>query len=133
MRRKYLEDIGVTERPDNTWGQKGPDEREARWEQMREIYGFDDRETWALNDAFYMWLYERLMMYKEIGGEVVDLTFHKFKYQGQEYSQLELINKLLEMLKVYFKSGEYKFGDEDYTLMTEIGEIWAIILPAMWW
>ena len=69
------------------------------------------------------------MMYKEIGGEVVDLNFHKFMYNEKEYTQLQLIDMMLDRLKVYFVD-EYD-GQPDY--VDEIAKIWAIVLPAMWW
>lgn len=49
--RKYLDDICVTERPD-TWSRN--DERQNRWKEERAIYGFDERETWALDYSFYL-------------------------------------------------------------------------------
>lgn len=49
--RKYLDDIGVTQRPD-TWNED--DVRQEQWVKEREEYGFDERETWALNFSFYL-------------------------------------------------------------------------------
>lgn len=145
VKHKYLDDIGV----DYSWvWDKENSDRDERFEEQQKIYSFDDRETWALDNVFYMWLYERLKMFVEIGGQIVDLNFHKFNYKEKKYTQLELINMMLERLEYYFnddaldsKVDEYKKQGMDaleaynkaYEPIKEIGEIWAIVLPAMWW
>lgn len=131
MSRKYLDDIGE----DYSWVWKPEgSERDELFEKEREIYGFDSRETWSLDYVFYMWLYERLKMFVEIGGQVVDLNYHKFDFKGKEYTQLELINMMIERLEYYFKKGDlFVSSEEEYEPIKEIGEIWALVLPAMWW
>ena len=131
MGRKYLDDIGE----DYSWVWKPEgSERDELFEKEREIYGFDSRETWNLDCVFYMWLYERLKMYKEYAGEIVNLDFHKFVYKEKEYTQLELINMMIERLESYFKKEDlFVSSEEEYESIKEIGEIWALVLPAMWW
>ena len=137
MGRKYLDDIG--EDYSWVWEPEGS-ERDELFEKEREIYGFDSRETWSLDHVFYMWLYERLKMYKEYAGEIVNLDFHKFVYKEKEYTQRELINMMIQRLEYYFKffgkedsSKSYEEYEEEYESVKEIGEIWALVLPAMWW
>ena len=131
MGRKYLDDIGE----DYSWVWKPEgSERDETFEREREIYGFDSRETWSLDYVFYMWLYERLKMYIEYAGEIVNLNFHKFVYKEKEYTQLELINMMIERLESYFKKEDlFVSSEEEYEPIKEIGEIWALVLPAMWW
>ena len=131
MGRKYLDDIGE----DYSWVWKPEgSERDELFEKEREIYGFDSRETWSLDYVFYMWLYERLKMYIEYAGEIVNLNFHKFVYKEKEYTQLELINMMIERLEAYFKKEDlFVSSEEEYEPIKEIGEIWALVLPAMWW
>jgi len=131
MGRKYLDDIGE----DYSWVWKPEgSERDELFEKEREIYGFDSRETWSLDYVFYMWLYERLKMYIEYAGEIVNLNFHKFIYKEKEYTQLELINMMIERLEFYFEKGDsFDLSEEEYEFIKEIGEIWALVLPAMWW
>lgn len=145
MGRKYLDDIGE----DYSWVWKPEgSERDKTFEKEREIYGFDNRETWNLDTVFYMWLYERLKMFVEIGGQVVDLNFHKFDFKGKEYTQLELINMMIERLEYFFNEdardskineyrkqgmGIFEADNKAYEPIKEIGEIWALVLPAMWW
>lgn len=132
MSRKYLEELH-SETVTNYCRllENKEDDREAIWEKERQVYGFDNRETWSLGFTFYLWLYERLMMYKEIGGQTVDLTYHRFEYKNKEYTQLELIDEMLTRLRFCF-SEEYDEWN-DYEYVHEIEAIWAVILPAMWW
>lgn len=131
MGRKYLDDIG--EDYSWVWEPEGS-ERDELFEKEHEIYGFDSRETWSLDYVFYMWLYERLKMYIEYAGEIVNLNFHKFVYKEKEYTQLELINMMIERLESYFKKEDlFVSSEEEYEPIKEIGEIWALVLPAMWW
>lgn len=128
MKRKYLDDLGVK----NRWDQIN-DEREKRWKKQRKTYGFDDRETWNLDSAFYEWLYERLMMYKEIGGKIVNLDSGQFEYGGKIYSQAELIDEMLKRLEFNFSDKYNDWEEDQYKYVHEIEKMWAVVLPAMWW
>lgn len=129
MRRKYLDEIGCVDRWD-MWKYRKNAKDLA---EQRAIYGFDERETFSLQETFYQWLYERLIVYRDVGGEVVDLTFHKFEWKGEERSQLELIELLISELKWALSNEANIYKDEDCARIQEIGELWAVILPAMWW
>ena len=72
-------------------------------------------------------------MYRDVGGKVVDLTFHKFEWKGKEYTQIEMIEKLIEELRWALTEEDAWKDMEGYERLMEIGKMWAIILPAMWW
>lgn len=126
--RKYLDDIGVMQRPD-TWNKD--DGRQEQWAKEQEEYGFDERETWALNFSFYLWLYERLKRFVDVC--CIDLDYHKFQYNGAEYTQRQMIDMMIERLEFSFKPEYNDFDEKQYTYVSEIEKIWAIVLPAMWW
>ena len=126
MQRKYLDDLGITNRLD-TWNPD--DSRQSQWEEQRKIYGFDERETWSLETAFYFWLYERLKMYLEYS--IVDLNFHKFEYKGKTYTQKQMIDMMIERLEEYLTDETDEKSFEKYP--NEICEIWALVLSAMCW
>ena len=110
------------------------DPRSKDWYQERRKYGFDSRETWSLNTVFYIWLYEHLMMYKEKASEIVDLTWHKFEYKGETLTQIECIDRMIEGCKVYIQNPyDFEVDKEKLEKVTEVAEIWAMVLPAMWW
>lgn len=109
------------------------DERASEWEHEREIYGFDSTETWDLAETFYAWLYEHLRMYQDKAGKIVNLHYHKFEWRGKEYYQDEIIDMILERLRFRFSDEYDGFEAEQNLYIDEIGELWAIVLPAMWW
>ena len=138
MGRKFLEDIGIKEEKI-----KHSKKRKKRLAKQRKKYGFDEVDTWSLENTFYYWLYERLKMYMKVADPVVDLNFHKFEYKSKTYTQRELILKLIDLLKenILARGNWYKIDNEEipaffdrYNERTkEICEIWGIILPTMWW
>ena len=71
-------------------------------------------------------------MYRDIGGKIVDLEYHKFNIDGLEYSQRELINKILSICEnLLMKSDDW---EEDYTNQyNELLKLFSAIIPAMWW
>jgi len=129
MNRKYLDDIGYTDRHD-MWN---PDDaRQEEWAREREEYGFDERETWSLDHAFACWLYERLKMYKEIN--TVDLNYHEFKVNDKILTQGEIIDRILSLLREYFNTADnVSRYDESCDNIAEAARLWAIIINACWW
>ena len=108
------------------------DKRYGKWMKERKKYGFDSRETWSLDSAFYTWLYERLMMYKKEASKVVNLSFHKFDIDGREYTQIEAIDEMLRLLEKILKS-DGLYDKKQAEMEHRIALIWAEVLPAMWW
>ena len=131
MNRKYLDDIKVnypeTYCDDN-------DTRQERWAQEREEYGFDERDTWSLENTFYCWLYEHLKMYVERASEIIDLDFHKFEYEGEELTQMQCIDRMIYGCEIYFQQDDdWNISEENQNAIDDVAKIWSIVLPAMWW
>lgn len=127
MSRKYLEDIIPKEKifgyHDET------DERHERWLKQEEEYGFNDIETWDLDCTLAQILYERLMMYKEIGGLVVDLSYHTIDIFGTTLKLSECIDLMIEKCKMAIKESDpskySKHMDTTWTIMKEVhGLLW---------
>lgn len=127
-KRKYLDDIGYNDRPD-TWNKD--DKRQKIWRKQRKKYGFDNREVWNMDLAFYLWLYERLMRYKEI--TPVDLKFHKFDFEGKTYTQGELIDEMVKRLRFYLSDKYNQYNDEHFEYVNKVQYMWAEILHSMWY
>ena len=132
-RHKYFEDIENKsfEHP-SKWGNLINDTRQKTWYNERRKYGFDSRETWNLNSVFYIWLYEHLMMYKEKASKIVDLEFYKFEYKGETLTQIECIDRMIEGCKLYIQDSE-PYDKEIQEKIKSVVEIWAMVLPYMWW
>ena len=132
-RHKYFEDIENKsfEHP-SKWGNLINDTRQKTWYNERRKYGFDSRETWNLNSVFYIWLYEHLMMYKEKASKIVDLEYYKFEYKGETLTQIECIDRMIEGCKLYIQNDE-PYDKEIQEKIKSVVEIWAMVLPYMWW
>ena len=133
QRNKYLDDLGFKPTEYGT-NYLLNDDRQDRWAKEREMYGFDERETWNLCSLFVEWLYSHCMMYKEIN--CVDLSYHKIEYNGVEYTQEEALDLIVKYSK------DYLFMDKRFIINGEenISEnmalaihLWAELFPLMWW
>lgn len=124
---KYIRDI--TDIENTPYGWNADDHRSIEWKMARKIYGFDERETWSLDSTFMYWLYERLMMFKEVN--CINLDFHKFNINGKEMTQRECIDKMIENCKAYIKSSG--IDEVAYNLKNETLKIWKECIHSMWW
>lgn len=130
MARKYLNDIGVG---DNPMILDSEDPRWKEWNEEIAEFGFPSYETWALDLFFYAWLYERLKMYLEVN--CVDLTYHKFDFDGNTYTQAELIDQMIygcELALLQDRTCKRLTEEEDKAI-ENVPWIWATVMPTMWW
>jgi len=130
MLGKYLKDLGILE--DNTpQGWNKDDSRQERWIKEREIYGFDEKETWSMDFTFKLWLYERLSMYNEVNG--IDTSFHKYEFKGDTITFQECIDRMLDGLKIELTTDEYRRTEEQKEKVEDVVNIFALCLPSLWW
>ena len=141
-KHKYLSEIGVpiTDIPLYFNADKN-DPRESRWEEQRKTYGFDDRETWALCDLFFMWFYERLMMFNTFNNiDTNNESEFVFINDTEKISLQQGIDELIELCK-YFILFEYNAYNEDFYKKQEEWHkhyerfilVFQKILPKLWW
>ncbi len=128
-RHLYLEELGIQFEKIGVNFCDNTDDRYEQWMEYRKLYGFDPRETWNLNDYFIGWLYEHLMAYKDLA-KVIDLNFHKFEFEGETYTQAQMIDMCIEQCKKCLTNEIIDCSDDD---LTRAAQIFAVILPAMWW
>lgn len=132
---KYLEDLGIPLKDVGANFSDINDKRKKEWVRERKIYGFDERETWALDRYFIEWLYSHLKMYLERADDVIDLEFYKFKFEDREYTQKEAILFIIDAYENFLLiKSEY---NEEYTdVLKDVQraiKLFADIFPAMWW
>ena len=96
-------------------------------------HNFRVEETFDLDFTFATWLYEHLVGYVEAASNTIDLEYHSsFIYEGVEYNQLEMINKCILTLELYFDAcADMTWEEKEY--LVEVAQIWALLVPAMWW
>lgn len=110
--------------------------RDIKYWFQRQTRGWSDDETWNLDYEFIKWVNTRFKKYKELAGKYVDLEFHKFKYKRKEYTQLELIDKVIELTDGLIESD---YWNVDLTtvnieeIKNEIFDIFKLIFWTMGW
>lgn len=133
MISKYLSDIGIKEE-DLPWHWNPNDDRQEFWKEMREEHGFDERDTWSLDYTIALLIYPRLKMYNECN--CINTSFHKFEFEGQEYTQQECMDKILEGLEIYLTKKHYgknKYTEEDYKKIQDSMSLLGVIWWSLWW
>lgn len=135
QRNKYLDELGIEPHSYGTNFTQKHDKREKDWKKQREDYGFDERETWNLNDQFVEWLYCRCKMYVEKASPIVNLKYYKFQFEGKEYTQIEAIEYIIEKCEAYMKTKYAYSEEEDKNIagMQKAIKLWSEVFPAMWW
>ena len=138
MKRKYLDDLKVTDR----WDQWYEDEPEAmeKFIREKEEYGFDSRETFSLNTTFFEWLYERVSMFKDKASRVIDMESeqaHHYDYNGESVPLIKLIDKIIDNLEEYLTEHKHAptldMEEQLFNKALEAARIFVMILPSMWW
>lgn len=89
------------------------------------------KECYDLDLSFIKWLNSRLKIYLKGASNIIDLTFYKFEFKGENYTQEELIKKMIKL------SDEILVGDwidEGYSeKIDELLDIWKLVFKVMWW
>lgn len=89
---------------------------------------------WNLDYELIVWLNKNLKTYYENANEVVDLKFHKFKYKRKEYTQEQLIEKLIDITD-YLKKNYYVLDNPKKIISktNEMFNILKLIFFTLWW
>ena len=84
---------------------------------------------WNLNSEFIHWLNYWFKEFKEKAK--IDLEFHVFLYKGEELTQIEIIDRIIELTDKILKEDELFWGSEEE--LDEVFMLFRIVFPAMWW
>ena len=125
--RKYLSDIGLKKEDLYFLGEAKNDSRYRLFREQREMYGFDERETWNLDIVFFVWLYERLMMYNELN--IINTDCHKIEYEGAEYTFQECIDTMLSEIKDILTGKR----DDEFYYGKNVVELFSKCFNLLWW
>ena len=107
-------------------------------ETAKKVREYDkEKETpidWNLDYELIVWLNKNLKVFYENASEVVDLTFHKFTYKRKEYTQEQLIEKLIDITN-YLKKEYYNPIKPKVVIRKtkEMFDILKLIFFTLWW
>jgi len=130
QRCKYLDKLGIPIEEYGTNFCNKKDKRWKRWMKQRKKYGFDDRETWNLDQSFYEWIYTRFTMYKKVTN--ADLSRNTIKLNnGEEISLGEAIDIVIKGFKKSLLENDWISDNNDPP--HEVWEVLEKVMPHMWW
>ena len=72
-------------------------------------YELNTKETFSLDMTILAYLYEHLVMYKEVASEIVNLNYHKFNINDEILTEEQCINRMLDDIRVILS-----IDDSDY-------------------
>lgn len=131
-KHKYLIDNKI---PHGIYKPEKNDHRIPKWKEQRKVYGFDERETWDLRDLSLGWMYEHIKMYIDVC-DIIDLDYAKFDYKEGTLTQREVLDRICKDIELYFDA-KFSFDPDKWEkrvpYLNEIGTLWGLVLPAMWW
>ncbi len=120
MGRKYLEDAGIHYHEASLEGEIG-----EKYQRQREVYGFDQSETWSLKHTFKVWLFERLSMYNEVN--IIDTRFHLLEYKGEKLTFQDCIDRMLNGLRLELT------GQGNPEMSDDVLKLFVLCYPYLWW
>lgn len=92
------------------------------------------RECWNLDYELIKWLNEHLKVYKEEAIKVVDLEFYKFTYKRKKYTQLEILNRLIEITNTLLETDYFNCNvTETNKLKDEMYDLLKVVHWQLWW
>ena len=134
QKHKYLEKLGLRRRDcGNNFVRPY---KNAKKEQRQ--FGFDRRETIDIGNGFMQWLYERLSMYAETAGKIIDLDQNFIQDGNRTITYREGIDSIMPLLEEYLMLSPLRYDlvlaqRECNRLMQEAIHRWAVIAPCMNW
>lgn len=91
----------------NDWLKWSSLNQKIRFWWQRRTRGWDDSETWSLDDQFYSWLLPRLKRFNEVNGA------YPFKYKSYKSWEKELKNRIKQLeIIIKYKYTEWDFDDK---------------------
>lgn len=96
---------------------------------------FDERDTFNLDHTLIMWLYERLRFFQDKASQIVNFDFHKFDVDGEELTQRECIDRMVEDCKAIVAALDaYEEGlDAADAAKNDLFKVLSEVYWAMWW
>ena len=108
--------------------------RDIKYWFQRRTRGWSDDETWNLDYEFIKWINSRFKKYKELASKIVDLEYRQFTYKRKKYTQLELIDKVIDLTNEILDVLDSDITTVDIeSKKNEIFDIFKLIFWTMWW
>lgn len=111
--------------------------REIKFFFQRTFRGWSDDECWNLNYEFFKWVNSRFKKYKEQAEKVIDLEYYKLTYKKKKYTQLQIIDRIIELTDWFIENDYYELiwsnPDKVKETQNEIFDLFKLVFDLMWW
>lgn len=98
------------------------------------IRKYDERTPidWNLDLEFIIWLNKWFKEYKKNASKVVDLEYRKYKYKDIEYTQKQIIDRIIELTEDCKKKW-FEISQDKEDKVNEIFDLFRLVFWSMWW
>ena len=97
-----------------------------------DYHDFDKRDTYNMDSTLIAWLYEHLRFFQD-GKICIDLNYHKFNIDGEELTQMQCIDRMIDDCAVILKSDSFKEMDKMDAAKDDLFKVLSTVFWAMWW
>ena len=89
-------------------------------------------ECWNLDLALVKWLNEHLKFFKEEVNGIINLEYHTYIYNGKEYTQLQIIDRLIELTKE-LQDINFSIPIDKGKMKDEMYDLLKLVHFDLWW
>lgn len=89
-------------------------------------------ECWNVDLALVKWLNEHLKFFKEDATGIINLEFHTYIYNGKEYTQSEIIDRLIELTKE-LQDINFSIPIDKEKMKDEMYDLLKLVHFDLWW
>lgn len=89
-------------------------------------------ECWNLDLALVEWLNEHLKFFKEEVNGIINLEYHTYIYNGKEYTQSEIIDRLIELTKE-LQDINFSIPIDKEKMKDEMYDLLKLVHFDLWW
>ena len=103
---------------------------------------FDNRDTYNMDEAIIVWMYQCLRFFQDHVSQIVNLDFRKFEIDGEELTQRQCIDRMVEDCKIilydsgafddYREENEYVKNTVEPAI-SDLFKVFSEVYFAMWW
>lgn len=86
---------------------------------------------WNLDYEFLKWLNKWFKEYRKNASKVIDLEFREYNYLGQTMTQLQIIDRIIELTDRL--TDKYFAENDNYEMVDEVFSLFRLVYWDMWW
>ena len=120
MKHKYLQELNLMRESIFPFG-------ESDYPEM------DPRDTFSLDHTLALWLYERLRYLQEEASQVVDYTFYTFEIGGEQLTEMQCMERMIEDCRILIVSDYYEEEDKIVAAKDDLFKVLSKVYFALWW